>query len=114
MKLVSWSSIVPEVGKGPGRRIEGIWPVLINPGRIEDHEPNGLLRGRAYIPETALVADREEDGKRIVARVPSGPTKINLLNQKIAQGQLFKRDRRRHLSKITHESDNALRRAIRC
>ena len=45
MKLVSWSSIVPEVSKGPGRWIKDVWPVLIYPGSVEDHEPDGPLRG---------------------------------------------------------------------
>ena len=93
MKLVSWSSIVPEVSKGPGRRIKDIWPVLIYPRGVEDHEPDGSLRGRARVPEASLITYREEGSQRIVANVPSGITEIDLLDEKIACGQLIERYR---------------------
>jgi hypothetical protein len=84
MKLMSWSPVVPEVGEGPGRGIKDIRPVLIYPRRIEDHQPDSSPRGRARVPETSLITHRKEDSKRIIARVPSGTPKIDLLNEVIS------------------------------
>ena len=111
MKLVSWSSIVPEVGKGPGCWVKDIRPVLIYARGVEDHEPDGSLRGRARIPEASLITYRKEDSKRIVANVPSGIAEIDLLDEKIARGQLIECYRCWHLSKVAHMW---LRLATRC
>jgi hypothetical protein len=111
MKLVSWSSIVPEVGKGPGRWVKDIWPVLIYPRGVEDHKPDGSLRGCARVAEASLITYRKEDSKRIVAKVPSATTEIDLLNEKIACGQLIECYRCWHPSKVPHKS---LRLATRC
>ena len=111
MKLMSWSSIVPEVGKGPGCGVKDIRPVLIYARGVEDHEPDGSLRGRARIPEASLITYRKEDSKRIVANVPSSITEIDPLDEKIARGQLIECYRCWHLSKVTHKP---LRLATRC
>jgi hypothetical protein len=111
MKLVPWSSIVPEVGKGPGCWVKDIRPVLIYARSVEDHESDGSLRGGARIPEASLITYRKEDSKRIVANVTSGITKIDLLDEKIARGQLIECYRCWHLSKVTHKS---LRLGTRC
>jgi hypothetical protein len=59
VKLVTWVPVIPVVGEGPSGDIETVWPVLVDTGCVENHQPDGPLAGRPRIPKATLVAYRE-------------------------------------------------------
>lgn len=91
VQILARGLVVAKVGEPSSLRIEGIGPIRIRTARIKGHEPPPRP-GAARVPESSLVADREQRSERVVSYVASAPATIGGVDEEIRAANVLEGD----------------------
>ena len=69
MKFPTRMTVVAVIGEVPSRWVNRVGPVDLNPGGVQDHQPDRALDDAPRDSKPALVADGQQSEDRVVAEV---------------------------------------------
>ena len=88
MKLPAGRSIVAEVGKSARVNVQDVWPVGFCTGGVQHGQPDRVSCHTSIRAKPALIANRQQPGERIVARVPRCTTAVDTLKEQVSIHQI--------------------------